>query len=122
MIVGIENLDKNVCKAILAFIADNYDMDETVKVEEEDENIIIINSDRYYIITGAKADDLLDEYNDSLFSEEFSKFTPKQLDYVDKEAWINDNGLDNFKDYLENELGEFPSDSDYVNGYYFYNL
>ncbi len=122
MIVGIENLDKNVRKAILAFIADNYDMDETVKVEEEDENIIIINSDRYYIITGAKADDLLDEYNDSLFSEEFMKFTPKQLDYVDKEAWINDNGLDNFKDYLENELGEFPSDSDYVNGYYFYNL
>lgn len=122
MIIGIENLDKHMRKAVLAFIAENYNMDESIKIEEEDDNIIIINSDRYFIITGLDSDDLLDEYNNDLFSNEFSNLTSKQLDYVNKEEWIDDNGLDNFKDYLEKVLDELPSDPDYVNGYYFYNL
>jgi len=123
MITGIENLDKSLRKAVLAFIAENYDMDEPIEIEEEyDEDIIVINSDRYYVITGSEANDLLDEYNDELFSEEFRNATSKQLDYVDKEKWIEDNGLDDFKDYLEKVLDEYPSDPNYTNGYYFYSL
>ena len=123
MITGIENISRTKQKAVLEFISSEFDLDEAIKIEEEDDDIVIINGTRYFIIRPYEEEDLMMDLNDARFDEAFSNVSDEQRKYIDKDLWIEDKGIHDFTDYLKYELDEMPSE-DYIciGNYHFYEL
>jgi len=123
MITGIENLPRTKQKAVLEFISSEFDLDEAIKIDEEDDDIILINDNRYFVIHPYEENELIDDVNDNRFEAAFENLSEEQRSYVDKDKWIEDKGLQDFIDYLKYELDEMPS-KDYLvfGGYHFYEL
>lgn len=123
MISGIEQIRKDRQKAVLEFITHEFDLDDAIKITEEDDYIITINEDRYYVIRPIEEDELMDEVNDDRFADAFENLSSEQRQYIDKDKWIEDHGLQEFTEYLEWELSEMPSkDVLYFGGFNFYLL
>ena len=123
MITGIENLSRTKQKAVLEFISSELNLNKDINIEEEDENIIVINNNRYFIINSYEENILIDNVNNDKFNAAFENLSEEQKSYVDMDRWIEDNGLSDFIEYLTHELNEIPSE-DYLtfNGYHFYEL
>lgn len=123
MITGIENLPRTKQKAVLEFIFSEFDLDEAIKIDEENNGIILINDHRYFVIHPYEEQELIDDVNDDRFEEAFENLSEEQRNYVDRNRWIEDNGLQDFVEYLKYELDETPAE-DYVcaDGYHFYEL
>ena len=68
MITGIEDLPRTKQKAALEFISSEFDLDEAIKIDEEDDNIILINDNRYFVINPYEENELIDDV-DSLYDE-----------------------------------------------------
>jgi hypothetical protein len=123
MITGIEDISRTKQKAVLEFISSEFDLDEAIKVAEEDDDIITINGNRYFMIRPYEEEELMDDLNDNRFDAAFENLSDEQRHYVDKDSWIEDKGIHDFIDYLKYELDEMPSE-DYVvaGGFHFYEL
>lgn len=123
MITGIEDIARTKQKAVLEFISSTFDLDEAINVEEEDNDIIVINENRYFVIHPYEENELIDDVNDNRFEAAFDNLSEEQKKYVDKDAWIEDKGIHDFVEYLKYELDELPSE-DYIlaGGYHFYEL
>lgn len=67
-----------------------------VGVGDEDEYTILINGDKYKIFDFYEEEDIIDNYNDSLFDEEFGD--NKALEYIDKAKWLEDHGANSIED------------------------
>jgi len=114
VINGLENIyNPAVAKAILAFIYDNFS-EETVTISEGDEdNVYKINDDKYYILSRQDQYNLIDDYNEELFSDAVSGIPNSIVRYIDKDRWIDDNGVGCIEDYWEDL---FEDSLDYVDG------
>lgn len=123
MIIGIENITREKQKAVLEFISSEFNLDETIKIDEEDDDIVVINGNRYFVIHSYEEDDLIYDVNDNRFETAFENLSEEQRRYVDRDRWIEDKGLQDFIEYLKYELDEIPSE-DYLvfDGYHFYKL
>lgn len=123
MITGIENLPRTKQKAVLDFISSEFDLDEAISIDEEDNDIIVINDNRYFVIHPYEEQELIDDVNNNRFEAAFENLSEEQKGYVDKDKWIEDRGLQDFVEYLKYELDEMPSE-DYLifGGYHFYEL
>ena len=123
MITGIEDISRTKQKAVLEFVSSQFDLDEAIKIEEEDDNIILINDNRYFVIHPYEENELIDDVNDNRFEAAFENLSEEQRRYVDKDKWVEDRGLQDFVEYLKYELDEMPSE-DYLifGGYHFYEL
>ena len=123
MITGIEDISRTKQKAVLEFVSSEFDLDEAIKIEEEDDNIILINDNRYFVIHPYEENELIDDVNDNRFEAAFENLSNEQKEYVDKDKWIEDKGVHDFVEYLKYELDEMPSE-DYLmfSGYHFYEL
>lgn len=123
MITGIEDISRTKQKAVLEFVSSQFDLDEAIKIEEEDDNIILINDNRYFVIHPYEENELIDDVNDNRFEAAFENLSEEQRRYVDKDRWVEDRGLQDFVEYLKYELDEMPSE-DYLifGGYHFYEL
>lgn len=123
MIIGIENISRTKQKAVLEFVSSEFDLDEAIKIEKESDDIILINDNRYFVIHPYEENELIDDVNNDRFEEAFENLSEEQKNYVDKDRWIEDKGLQDFIEYLKYELDEMPSE-DYLtfSGYHFYEL
>lgn len=123
MITGIEKIDRAKQKAILAFISSEFELDDAIRIEEEDSDIININGTRYFMIRPWEEDDLMDDLNTQRFEAAFENLSDDQKKYVDEDKWKEDKGVHDFLDWLREELDELPSE-DFVSegGYNFYEL
>lgn len=122
MIVGIESISRSKRSAVLAFIADNFDLDDSITIEEEDGDILQINETRYFIIRAEEEYDIMDKINEERFEEAFSNLSNEQKKYINKDAWLENKGLYDFMVYLKDVLDELPSDPQYYEGFSFYEL
>lgn len=81
-----------------------------VGVGNEDGCTILINGDKYKIFDFYEEEDIVDDYNDFLFNEEFGN--NKALEYIDKAKWLEDHGANSIEDcypnYIFEEL-EYPN-------------
>jgi len=122
MINGIENFDANLQKAILGCIASSFDMSEDIEVEELEDNVIQINDVKYYVITDDDQQRKIAGTNSDRFENFFDGLDDRQLEYVDRDAWEVDYGIQSFHEWLDEELGYYVIDNDYYNRYNFYEI
>lgn len=121
MITGIEKIARAKQKAVLEFITNEMDLEDAINIETEDEDIILINDDRYFVIRACDEEDLMDQYNDEMFEAAFQDLSDEQLKYVNKDQWVSGKGYNDFLDYMKEVLNEYPSeDYIYYGGYNFY--
>ena len=122
MITGIENFGSSLQKAILNCIATLFDVSEDIEVEEVKDHIIKIDDIQYYIITEDDQQRILTDHNSAIFMEEFDGLSDYQLEYVDRDKWIEDNGVETFQEWLEDVIGYTVRDVDYYGGFNFYEI
>jgi len=122
MIKGIEDFGTEIQKAILEFISTNMDMSKDIEVTAIDDYVVSINDRKYFIVTDAEEKGILARYNKEKFDDFFDGFTIQQMDYVDEDLWYEDNGLHDFKDWIEDETEWAVDDKDYYDKCNFYEV
>ena len=111
-IEGIENIGNiDLAKVVVEFVLDYYE-GKDVEVEEIDSNIFSINEDRYAMYTENEQDDLIDSFNNDLFSDAILDVPAAWRQYINKKEWIDNNGISEFEDYWEGM--DFDECLDYV--------
>ena len=85
---------------VLDIILNEYDGVDKVDVEQDnyDDNIVHINEDKYLILTYEEEEDIINDFNKSLF-EEFLRdnVTDEAVEYIDDYAWHKDNDTDDLE-------------------------
>lgn len=122
MIRGIEDLDTSLQRAVLGCIVQNFDMADDIDIEEVDEYIISINDIDYYVITDDDAQKILTTYNTGMWEDFCEGITSEQMVYMNRDAWMEDNAIDRFDEYLEQVLQYRVAESDYFGNYNFYEI
>lgn len=122
MITGIEHFDSSMQGAILRYIANYVDLSEDVEIEEVEDNVISINGALIYIIEEDEQQRILTKYNTERFEEFFEDINNEQLQYVDKDKWLDDYGISSFEEWINEETRYSVEDDDYYGGYVFYQL
>ncbi len=106
-IEGIENISNvGLAKVIVEFVLDYYE-DKDVEIEEVDSNMFSINGDNYALYTEQEQDDLIDDFNTELFQDAVCQIPHDWRSYVNKNKWIDDNGISDFEDYWEQTNYDF---------------
>lgn len=103
-IEGIENVNRvAIKKAIIQFICDNIDNDDIIiEVIDEYDYLYSINGTEYVIIPDYEENSIITSYNNDLFDDSVTEVRPVNwIDYINRESWIDDNGVHGFEDYYE---------------------
>lgn len=120
---GIENLSNvKYIRPVVGFVINNYD--DEVYITELDNNIIQINDDTYAIYYGHQEYELIDEHNNNIFEGLVTEVPIGWREYIDSKKWVEENGIEDFTDYLEDVLYEYTNIEyvECVDGYNFYAL
>lgn len=81
---------------VLDIILNEYDNVNRIDVDQDncDDHIVRINEDKYLILTYGEEEDIIDDFNKSLF-EEFLRdnVTDEAVEYIDDYTWHKDNDV-----------------------------
>ena len=97
-------------------------MSKDIEVTAIDDYVVSINDRKYFIVTDAEEKGILARYNKEKFDDFFDGFTLQQMDYIDEDLWYEDNGLHDFKDWIEDETEWAVDDKDYYDKCNFYEV
>lgn len=122
MISGIEDFSTKLQKAILNCIATQFDMSADIEVEEYDENIIQIDDIKFYVIDDYDQQTKINRYNADAMEQFFDGLTPEQYAYINEDEWLEDHGINTFKEWLNENTEWSIEDSDYYGSYNFYEI
>ena len=122
MIRGIEDLNSKLQKAILGYICDHFDLSEDIEVEKLEEDIYKILDTKFYIITDDDIQREIASYNSEHFADFFNNLTPNQIRYVDRDLWDEQEGINNFEDWINMCTDWIVDDTDYYENYNFYEI
>lgn len=104
-IKGLEILaDENLVTAITLYIYKNYSYSDEVNITVDDDNIYSINDERLVILSNSDEKDIINDYNEELFDMEVYDVPRNWRDYIDKDKWIDDFGLNDIVDYYSSVL------------------
>ncbi len=122
MIKGIENLNPKLQKAILGCICNYFDLSEDIEVEELEEDVYQILDTKFYVITDDDIQRKIASYNSEHFADFFDNLTPDQMKYVDRDLWYEQEGINNFEDWINECTDWIVDDTDYYGNYNFYEI
>lgn len=122
-IEGLENISNvDFVKVIVEFILDNYE-GENIEVEEINSNTFSIDNDEYVLYTEREEYNLIDSFNDEEFSDAIMNVPKDWRAYINKNKWIDDNGISDFEDYLESmDFDKLPTYVTEIDGVNIYRL
>jgi len=120
-IKGLETLaDENLVTAITLYIYKNYSYSDEVSITVDDDDIYSINDERLVILSGSDERDVMSNYNEDLFDTEVYEVPRNWRDYIDKDKWIEDFGINDIVDYYASVLNidiKYLCTYSYVNFY-----
>jgi len=120
-IKGLETLaDENLVTAITLYIYKNYSYSDEVSITVDDDDIYSINDERLVILSGSDERDVMNNYNEDLFDTEVYEVPRNWRDYIDKDKWIDDFGINDIVDYYSSVLNidiKYLCTYSYVNFY-----
>lgn len=121
-IEGIDNIGNSYyIKPILQFILDDYEGID-VEIEEVDDHTFSINDQEYAIFSMDEQDDLIENFNVDYFEESVYEVPENWRKYIDKDKWIDDNGIVEFEDYWDQTNDSTIAYVARIEGYYIYKI
>jgi len=118
---GLNNIDEEIRPIVLSFIGSRYDDSSVVNIDI-DNDLIIINAEKYYICDASDVREIQKEANNEFFEDELFSCQREWRDYIDKEAWIDDNGLSETEAIARLFEKEDCDLVDRINNYNIYNV
>jgi hypothetical protein len=89
---GLTNVDEEIRPIVLSFIGNQYDESDIININI-DNDLININDSSYYICTASDAREIQRNANDEYFEDQLYECPRDWRNYIDKDAWIDDNGM-----------------------------
>ena len=90
---GLNNIDEEIRPIVLSFIGSHYDESSTLNIDIDDNDLININDARYYICDVSEVRNTQKDANDGFFEEQLYDCPRQWRSYINKELWLDDNGL-----------------------------
>ena len=118
---GLNNIDKDIRPILLSFIGSNYDDSSVIDIDI-DNDLININDSSYYICEALDARAIQKDANDEYFEDELYDCPKNWRNYIDKDAWIDDNGMSETEAIARAFDKEDCSLVDRINNYNIYNV
>ncbi len=118
---GLNNIDEEIRPIVLSFIGSRYDDSSVINIGI-DNDLIIINAEKYYICNVSDVREIQREANNEFFEDELFICPREWRDYIDKEAWIDDNGLSETEAIARLFEKEDCDLVDRINNYNIYNV
>ena len=120
-IKGLETLvGENLVIAITWYIYKNYSYSDEVSITVDDDDTYSINDERLVILSNSDEKDIINNYNEELFDMEVYEVPKNWKDYIDKDKWIDDFGINDVVDYYSSVLNmdiKYLCTYSYVNFY-----
>lgn len=122
-IKGLYSISTDILRPILKFVAVNLPLNEEISIEEEEDGLLTINdSESYLIITECEELDLMHDEEEYLFKEWTGDTHENVKKYIDKDAWLDDNGFRNFEEYWSKVHKDSLTYIDTIDNYNFYKV
>ena len=122
---GLNNIEEEFRPILLSFIGSHYDDSSIINVDMSNDynDLIIINDGTFYIGNLYVISDILRDANDEYFENCLCEEVPKEWrSYIDKEAWIDDNGMSETEAIARLFDKEDCTLVDRINNYNIYNV
>lgn len=118
---GLNNVDEEIRPIVLSFIGNQYDESDIININI-DNDLININDISYYICDVSDAREIQRNANDEYFEDQLYGCPRNWRNYIDKDAWIDDNGMSE-TEAIANIFDKDDCDLvDRINNYNIYNV
>lgn len=118
---GLNNVNEEIRPIVLSFIGSNYDDSSVIDIDV-DNDLININDISYYICEASDVRKIQREANNEFFEDELFDCPKDWKNYIDKDAWIDDNGMSETEAIAREFDREDCELVDRINNYNIYNV